>query len=66
MKTARSVSLLLLAALGAGLLGAAPSPAAETPAPGVVTETAAASEPLFESTVLATSGQGAHTYRIPA
>jgi len=66
VKTARSVSLLLLAALGAGLLGATPSPAAETPAPGGVTETAAASEPLFESTVLATSGQGAHTYRIPA
>ncbi|MFD4371137.1 exo-alpha-sialidase [Streptomyces sp. NPDC058486] len=62
MKTARSVSLLLLTALGAGLLGAAPSPAAEPPA----TDTAAAAEPLFESTVLATSGQGAHTYRIPA
>ncbi|MFE3379931.1 exo-alpha-sialidase [Streptomyces anulatus] len=67
MKTARSVSLLLLTALGAGLLGAAPSPAAEPPAPDSAAQTAPVSpEPLFESTVLATAGQGAHTYRIPA
>lgn len=65
VKTARSVSLLLLAALGAGLLGAAPSPAA-VPPPADGAARAASSGPLFESTVLATSGQGAHTYRIPA
>ncbi|MFE5792824.1 exo-alpha-sialidase [Streptomyces sp. NPDC056503] len=66
MKTARSVSLLLLASLGAGLLGATPSPAAAPPPTGAAAETSATPEPLYESTVLATSGQGAHTYRIPA
>ncbi|MFE3556198.1 exo-alpha-sialidase [Streptomyces sp. NPDC059193] len=68
--------MALLLALGAGLLGAPPASAAEPSAiEAVVAEspTAAARErrltaeaPLFESAVLATSGQGAHTYRIPA
>ncbi|MEV7568751.1 exo-alpha-sialidase [Streptomyces tanashiensis] len=66
MKTARSLSLLLMAALGAGLLGAAPPPAAVPSAAGGPAKAAASPDPLFESTVLATSGQGAHTYRIPA
>ncbi|MFB6836121.1 exo-alpha-sialidase [Streptomyces sp. NPDC056361] len=66
MKTARSVSLLLLTALGAGLLGGAPSTAAEPPSTDTAAQATASPEPLFESTVLATSGQGAHTYRIPA
>ncbi|MFE0651979.1 exo-alpha-sialidase [Streptomyces sp. NPDC059534] len=81
MKTARSASLAMLLALGAGLLGLSPNPAAGasaagtpaagtpatgTPAAAALQRRLATEEPLFESTVLATSGQGAHTYRIPA
>ncbi|MFK3732262.1 exo-alpha-sialidase [Streptomyces sp. NPDC088090] len=70
MKTARSAPLALLLALGAGLLAAPSAPAAAGPpsSPAAVSSVgpAAAEAPLFESTVLATSGQGAHTYRIPA
>ncbi|WP_318211051.1 MULTISPECIES: exo-alpha-sialidase [unclassified Streptomyces] len=70
MKTARSAPLVLLLALGAGLLAAPPVPAAESSstagAAAARERRLTADEPLFESTVLATSGQGAHTYRIPA
>ncbi|WP_406064733.1 exo-alpha-sialidase [Streptomyces sp. NBC_01077] len=71
MKTARSASLILLLALGAGLLGAPSAPAAEppvaeSPAAAARERRLTADEPLYESAVLATSGQGAHTYRIPA
>ncbi|MGW6414605.1 exo-alpha-sialidase [Streptomyces sp. NPDC055055] len=66
MKTARSASLITLLALGAGLLTAPAAPAADAPAGAAVEQRLTTEEPLFESTVLATSGQGAHTYRIPA
>ncbi|MFC8177092.1 exo-alpha-sialidase [Streptomyces sp. NPDC057325] len=70
MKTARSIPLALLLALGAGLLAAPAAPAATEPSSSTGTairgNPATAQEPLFESTVLANSGQGAHTYRIPA
>ncbi|MFF2777446.1 exo-alpha-sialidase [Streptomyces sp. NPDC058052] len=70
MKTTRTAPLLLLLALGAGLLAAPPAPAAGPPSHSEATASRehgrTAEEPLFESTVLATAGQGAHTYRIPA
>ncbi|MEU8785377.1 sialidase family protein [Streptomyces sp. NPDC048637] len=59
MRAARPVTLATLLSVGAGLLTA---PAA----PAVPPHRAAGRPSLFESTDLAVSGQGAHTYRIPA
>ncbi|MEU9121594.1 sialidase family protein [Streptomyces sp. NPDC048506] len=58
MKAARPLTLATLLATGTGLLTAPATPAAE-PRPAV-------RPVLYESTDLAVSGQGAHTYRIPA
>ncbi|MGW7487455.1 sialidase family protein [Streptomyces sp. NPDC054786] len=59
MKAARPVTLATLLATGAGLLTAPAAPAAAPP--GI-----AARPALYETADLAVSGQGAHTYRIPA
>ncbi|UKY48788.1 sialidase family protein [Streptomyces inhibens] len=63
MKAARPVTLATLLAAGAGLLSAPAAPAAE---PRLVPLRATARPALYETTDLAVSGQGAHTYRIPA
>ncbi len=56
-RAARSLSLAVLLATGTGLASATPAAAAPPPDPAA---------PLYESTDLAVSGEGAHTYRIPA
>ncbi|WP_407285712.1 exo-alpha-sialidase [Streptomyces sp. BP-8] len=59
MKAARLLALAALLATGTGLPAAPAAPAAEP-------HRAAARPALYETTDLALSGRGAHTYRIPA
>ncbi|MFE2159381.1 exo-alpha-sialidase [Streptomyces lydicus] len=63
MKAVRPRTLAALLSAGLGLWSVPPAPAA---APRPAAHRAADRSALFESTDLAVSGRGAHTYRIPA